>query len=105
MKKKGGKGKIVVSLAPKGGVALNGDKQPELEIEVKLPEGIKAKEPVLKDKKGVKGKGRDFAIEVEVDPKAASGEHAVTVEVRLTVVKGKETKAHVIELPVPVIIP
>lgn len=102
---KGAKGKLHVTIEPKGNVTINGAGQPELEIEAKQGNGIVFKVPVLKDKAGVAKKPRELVIEFELDEKAKAGEVAVPVEVRLVVVNGKDTKAHVVQLVTPVAIP
>jgi hypothetical protein len=105
VKKKGGKAKLVVSIAPKDGHSLNGEGQPELEIEVKPPAGFTIKAPILKDKKGVTKKAREFTLELDVDAKAASGEVVVNVEVRLVDISGKEKTPRIVQLAVPVVVP
>jgi hypothetical protein len=104
-KKKGGKGKLYLTLEPKKDHAFNAEKDAaELEVEVTLPDGLKMKETTQKVKGGVKSK-KKIDLEFDIDPKAGSGEMKATVEFKIIDVKGKDTTNRVIKLTLPVIIP
>lgn len=102
---KGAKGKLHVTIEPKGESSLNGTGQPELEIEGKPGSGVTFKTPVLKDKAGVAKKPKEFVVEFQLDETAKPGEVGVPVEIRVVVVKGKESKSRVVKLTTPVVIP
>jgi len=92
-------------IEPKSGFAINGKDQPDLEVEVTPGNGLAFKDPVLKDKTGVKGKARELVLELTLDEKAKKGEAVLPVEVRLVAVKGKDATKHTIKLATPVLIP
>jgi copper chaperone CopZ len=104
--KKGAKAKLRLSLEPKSGHAFNSERgAPDLEVELaSLPAGIKAKEPLVKWKGGLKA-AHSFDLEFDVDAKARTGEVLVIVEVRLQDGVGKDVKDRTISLAVPVLVP
>ncbi|MEZ0229828.1 MAG: heavy-metal-associated domain-containing protein [Planctomycetota bacterium] len=97
--------RIKLLLEPKSGHAFNTERtSPDLEVAfASLPAGAKAREPLVKVKGGIKA-ARTFDLDVDLDAKA-HGEVAVTVEVRLDDVQGKDSKSKVVSLIVPILVP
>jgi len=104
--KRRGHAKVKLALEPKAGHLFNAAKgAPDLEVELaSVPAGLKAREPLVKVKGGLKAP-HAFDLDLEIESKARAGETAVTVEVRLVDEKDGAATPRVVALVVPILIP